>query len=85
LARKARDEKKVEVIGLLGVGLDNSDGHKRVTRGDDFVLVGGSQETHERMQDVVIQVTESLQDRGKRLRDAEARELLDLLHKALDR
>ncbi len=84
MARKSRD-KQVEVIGLLGVGLDNQDGHKRVTHGDDFVLVGGSQETHERMQDVTMRVTESLQERGKRLCEAEPREVLDLLQKALDR
>ena len=34
---------------MLGVGLDNQDGHKRVTKGDNFYLVGGSEETHERM------------------------------------
>jgi hypothetical protein len=37
---------------LLGVGLD-SDGHVRATRGDDFLLVGGSEGTHERMQEHV--------------------------------
>ena len=26
---------------MLGVGLDNQDGHKRVTKGDNFYLVGG--------------------------------------------
>ena len=34
---------------MLGVGLDNRDGHKRVTRGDNFCLIGGSEETHDRM------------------------------------
>jgi hypothetical protein len=77
--------KKPEVVGLLGVGLDNEDGHKRITKGEEFLLVGGSAETHERMQDVVIHVTESLQKKGKRVQDAETAELLDLVHKAMDR
>ena len=34
---------------MLGVGLDNQDGQKRITKGENFVLVGGSEETHERM------------------------------------
>jgi hypothetical protein len=79
-----RKTKQPEVIGLVGVGLDNDDGHKRVTKSDEFFLVGGSAETHERMQDVAIHFTESLQERGKRLRDASPEEVIDLLHKAMD-
>ena len=78
-------KKTIEFVGLFGVGLDNQDEHKRITKGDEFLLVGGSQETHERMQDVAIHVTESLGEKGKRLRDAETEELVDLLRKAMDR
>ena len=35
--------------GLLGVALEPGDGHKRLTQGEQFVLVGGSEETHGRM------------------------------------
>jgi hypothetical protein len=84
VTRKTKN-KEPEVVGLLGVGLDNEDGHKRITRGDEFLLVGGSEETHEQMQDVAIRVTESLQTRGKRLQDASPEEVADLIHKALDR
>ena len=76
---------KREVIGLLGVGLDNQDGQKRLTRNEDILLVGGSQETHECMQEVSIRVNESLRERGKRLRDAESQEVLDLLRQAAER
>jgi hypothetical protein len=82
--RKAKTSKP-EVVGLLGIGLDNADGHKRITEAEDIILVGGSQETHEKMQDVVIYFCESLQERGKRLRDTEPQEVIDLLQKALDR
>jgi hypothetical protein len=84
VARKAKSSKP-EIVGLFGVGLDNTDGHKRITEAEDILLIGGSEETHERMQDVVIYFTESLQERGKRLRDAEPQEVIDLLQKALDR
>ena len=76
-------KKKENVAGLLGVGLDNEDGHHRPTRGEEFVLVGGSQETHERMQEVAIKVAESLQTRGKRLQDAAPQEVADLVLKAM--
>lgn len=84
MAKKSKSAKP-EVVGLLGVGLDQDDGHKRITRADDVVLVGGSQETHEKMQDVAIYFNESLQERGKRLSDAEPQEVIDLLLRALDR
>ena len=82
---RKKTAKTQELVGLLGVGLDNQDGHKRVTKGDEFLLVGGSAETHERMQDVVIHVTETLKQKGKRLQDAEPAEVIDLMHKAMDR
>jgi hypothetical protein len=78
-------QKTAQTVGLIGVGFDNGDGHKRITKGEEFVLVGGSQETHERMQDVAIHVTEALQNKGKRLGDAEVQEVIDLIHNALDR
>jgi hypothetical protein len=39
---------------LLGLSLDATDQHKRVTHGEGFSLVGGSEETHERMTETVI-------------------------------
>ena len=84
MPRKTKKQ-TAELVGLVGLGLDNEDGHRRITRGEDFVLLGGSAETHERMQDVAIQVTESLQGKGKRLCDASAAEVADLIRKALDR
>lgn len=51
---------------MLGLGLD-SDGHKRITTGGNFLLVGGSQETHEVMTEKAIKINEGLQRRGKTL------------------
>jgi hypothetical protein len=81
----AKNKKQPEVIGFLGVGLDNKDGHQRLTRTDNFFLVGGSQETHEHMQDVTIRFNESLEKRGKRLQDASVPEVEDLMKDAMDR
>ena len=84
MARKTK-EKTTETVGLIGVGLDNQDGHKRVTQGEEFLLVGGSEETHERMQDVAIHVTEALKTKGKRLQDACVEEVFDLVQRAMER
>jgi hypothetical protein len=82
--KQTRRKKEPTVEGVLGVGLDGTDGQKRVTRTPEMVLVGGSQETHEQMQDVVIRFNESLEQRGKRLQDASLDEVVELLHKASD-
>ena len=71
--------------GLLGVGLDATDGHKRITRGEKFVLVGGSDETHGRMTETVIKTFEELKRRDKDLHQVEPKELADILHKSTPR
>jgi hypothetical protein len=58
---------------MLGVGLD-SDGHKRVTTGANFALVGGSEETHEVMTEKVIKINEKLAARGKELENVSSDE-----------
>ena len=69
---------------LLGLGLDNADGHKRVTKGDDFLLVGGSEETHEKMTETVVKVEEKLSRRGKKIRSASPEELRDIFGELSD-
>jgi hypothetical protein len=64
---------------LLGVGLD-SDGHKRVTTGKNFALVGGSKETHEEMTEKAIKVNEKLAQRGKELHEVSRAEFDDIAH-----
>jgi hypothetical protein len=64
---------------MLGLGLD-SDGHKRLTTGPNFVLVGGSEETHEVMTEKVIKINEKLAAKGKQLEDVSRDELDDIAH-----
>lgn len=63
---------------LLGLAVDAQDGHKRLTRGKNFVLCGGSAETHAQMQETVIKVNEKLDQRGKSLEEVSFRELRDI-------
>jgi hypothetical protein len=69
----ARQKKRI-----LGIGLDGKDKSVRVTRGGNFHLVGGSQETHEDMQEKCIKLNEKLKARGKELEDLGRREFLEL-------
>jgi hypothetical protein len=71
--------------GAPGLGLDNDDGHKRVTTGEQFAIVGGSAETHERMTETVVKTFEALKQRGKHLGEVRPRELAEIIKKAAPR
>jgi hypothetical protein len=64
---------------MLGLGLD-SDGHKRLTTGPNFVLVGGSHETHEVMTEKVVKINEKLSAKGKQLEQVSREEFDDIAH-----
>lgn len=66
---------------LLGVILDTADGHKRITTGEQFTLIGGAQETHERLTETLVKTFEDLKHRGKDLHEVEPGELGDLILK----
>ncbi|MFT4901104.1 MAG: hypothetical protein ACI81V_000371 [Lentimonas sp.] len=66
---------------LLGIGLDNSDGHKRITRAERFSILGGSAETHERITETAIKTFESLDRRGKSLETVDRRELSEIIQR----
>jgi len=63
---------------MLGMGMDGDDGQVRVTNAENFLLVGGSHDTHECMQDKCIKFNEILGSRRKRLEDLERQELMDV-------
>lgn len=79
---KDKDTSKGKLVGFLGVGLDNQDGEHRITRSEHFFLIGGSESTHERMQDTAIRFSESLRRKGKQLHETTVEEVVDLLHDA---
>jgi len=64
---------------LVGLGLD-SDGHKRLTTGENFILAGGTQETHEVMTEKAIKINEKLREKGKQLEQVSREEFDDIAH-----
>lgn len=67
---------------LLGLGLDAKDGHKRITKGENFYLFGGSKTTHSQMQEVAIKFNEELKKRKKAIDALSEKEFVDIAHKA---
>ncbi|MBN1855016.1 MAG: hypothetical protein JW829_19940 [Pirellulales bacterium] len=81
---RANDPKstgKKQISLLLGLAFDAKDGHKRLTRGRNFILAGGSEETHGMMQETATKINEHLDRRGKRLQDTSVDELREICEK----
>lgn len=78
MSKPVKKPKQAKAL-ILGVGLD-SDGHKRVTTGPNFALVGGSHETHEQMTEKAIKINEKLQQKGKQLEEVSREEFDDIAH-----
>jgi hypothetical protein len=73
--RTIRSKRPVRKAGILGIGLDGADGHTYITRGDDFLLMGGSESTHESLRSAVAKFNQELALRGKTLLDLTEAEL----------
>ena len=71
-------DKQRKSAALLGLAFDNDDGHTRLTRGENFVLYGGTQRTHAVMQETALKINEHLDKRGKRLEDVSVSELREI-------
>ncbi len=63
---------------MLGMGFDNKDGHVRVTKGKNFALLGGSEETHVEMQEKAIKLNEQLDKRRRTLDNISEKEFFDI-------
>lgn len=62
---------------LLGVGLD-SDGHKRITKGENFAILGGTEQTHEEMTEKAVKINEKLARKGKDLSSVSGEEFEEI-------
>jgi hypothetical protein len=79
MPKQERSKQRSGKAMILGVGLD-SDGHKRVTTGANFALIGGSAETHEDMTEKAVKINEKLTAKGKQLEEVSREEFDDIAH-----
>ncbi len=83
--KKVNRRRKPKPAHLLGVGLDEANGHKRLTSAEQFTIVGGSEETHGRMTETVIKTFEVLKKRRKSLQAVEPKELAEIIQQSTPR
>lgn len=54
---------------LCGLAFDNDDNHKRITKGENFYILGGSAKTHENLVGKILKFNEIIGKYGKKLDD----------------
>lgn len=67
---------------IIGHGGQNKDGHRRITKGDRILVVGGTKENHEMIAEKAIKFTEEVKKRGRtmdNLRPGDVREIFEKL------
>jgi len=79
--RRFSDDEGSQRRFLLGVGFDE-DGHARVTKSEEFFLVGGSEETHAHMRECVERFTDTLRRMGTDLDSASDDDLAEAADEA---
>jgi hypothetical protein len=68
---------------LVGLGFDASDGHTRITKGEKFRILGGSEETHDKMAETAVKFTEKLSLKGKQMEELSKNEFADILSESI--
>lgn len=51
-------------VKVIGLGLDDAEGHIRYTRGDAFELIGGSEKAHSEMQKRALRIKAEIERLG---------------------
>jgi hypothetical protein len=70
---------------LVGVRVDEGDGQTRVSRGDDFVAVGGTKEAHEHLREAVAEISDEVKRRGRALAEVRREELREIVSVVLEK
>ena len=61
--------KRKKIVRLLGVGFDAEDGHVRITQGENYDVLMGSDQSHEYIQQLLQKIEAQLENRGLSLDD----------------
>jgi hypothetical protein len=77
MSQSPDNKKRKRRAVMLGIGLD-TDGHKRLSAGQNFALIGGTEETHQKMTETAIRINEKLAASGKQLENVSPEEFDDI-------
>ena len=63
---------------IIGFGLDGTDSQRRLSTGDQCILVGGSAETHAEMLETMLRLDSELERLGQGLADLDPHQLAEI-------
>jgi hypothetical protein len=64
---------------VCGLAFDNEDNHKRITTGENFYIIGGSEKTHGNLVDTILEFNAVVRKYGKKLNDLTEAEYYDIV------
>lgn len=67
------------ITRILGLGFDHRDGHVRITQGESFGILLGSEKTHREMEQFCLALEQRLAEQGQRMQDLSRDEFLALV------
>ncbi len=70
---------KRKIIRLLGVGFDAEDGHVRITTGDKFDVIMGSDESHDYIANLIRRIEDELDAQGLNLDELSPEKFSDIV------
>lgn len=83
--KKSRTKVRRKKGLLVGVRLGKGDGHTRVSRGEDFVALGGTKDGHEHLRETVAEVSDEVRRRGRSMGEVRREELKEILARAVEK
>lgn len=78
---KMQHANQKKIIRLLGVGFDSEDGHVRITKGENYDVLMGSDESHDYMQQLIQKIEDALKEQNLSLDDLTPEEFAEFVKK----
>ena len=75
--------KRKKIVRLLGVGFDAEDGHVRITQGENYDVLMGSDQSHEYIQQLLQKIEDGLNKKGIGLGDLSPEQLGELVQSVM--
>lgn len=63
---------------LVGLGLDDADAPRRIINGEQCLILGGSEQTHDDLLETVLRLESELERRGQSLGEVSPADLADI-------
>ncbi len=67
------------IVQIIGLGNEAGDGHMRVTEGEGFRVLLGSEHSHDAMSEICARIAAQLKSEGRALEDLTEEEFIELL------